>query len=79
MTGDKFIGQISTEIKIWTKFMENNDGEHYFKFHLSEQAYNLVKEMLETGAPVHFAIQKERPKAAADCLENDPSENEVKE
>ena len=59
---EQFIGVIQTEIKVTVNLTELDDNEHFFKFRFSEDVYYMIRRMLDTGAPVNFAIQKKRQK-----------------
>jgi hypothetical protein len=55
---ENYIGTIETSIRVKAKIVHFEDTEHYVKLSFDERTYLLFKEMLETGAPVYFGLQK---------------------
>ena len=58
---EKFNSILKTEVTMNINLTEYDDDEHFFKLRFDERAYNLIRTMLDTGAPVWFGIQKEKP------------------
>jgi hypothetical protein len=53
-------GILKTEIKMAAKDVCEDDGKYTFTLRFDEAGYNLVRSMLDTGAPVWFGLQKSR-------------------
>ena len=39
---------------------EYDDDEHFFKLRFDERTYDLIRTMLDSGAPIWFGIQKQK-------------------